>query len=270
MVQLRLAAIATCLLPLACSASFPTLSLATQMRIDRETHLDEAPSGEARADDLAVRIVSDHGMCSGVVVSDAMVLTAQHCVTGRTPDGVWTAMPGDVRIELGGAPLPWGRLGVRHIERCEGYDFVHAPSDVAVLVLTSRLPEDMPAARIRLGGARDGEHVHALGYGTGSRVWTMDDPEGGSSVVAFDTARTARAGAIVWSTDDSFATSFASAHGDSGGPILSDDGEVIGVASLKVETDDDTHATIGATLEPCSAAVERARMWEDSVPRLKP
>jgi S1-C subfamily serine protease len=255
-----------------CATTFPRLSLAAQMRIDEETHLDDLPSGRAVMGDDTVRVVSAHALCSGVVVSDGIVLTAQHCVTKGDRD-VSPVDAGDVRVELGADALPWGRVGVRHIEACDGYDTVHAPHDISALVLDARLPLDVPQARIRLG-ANDGESVRAAGYGTGSRVWALPDFESHDrpyGVQAWTSTRAARDGAIIWSTEDMFAAQLSSAHGDSGGPVFSSDGQLVGIASLRVEnkTGPGDDVTIFARIDSCWAAIERARTWEASVPRLR-
>ena len=177
-------------------------------------------------------------------------------------------------MELGGAALPWGRVGVRAVERCEGYDKVHAPFDVAVLVLDARLPADMPLVRLRDDGLRDGETVTAQGFGTGMTAYVLPDFESQDAphpITAWSTTRVSRSGTLAWSDDDSFAGLFASAHGDSGGPIVGSDGLLLGVASLRVESQDgkDDNLTIGARVDSCKDMMARARGDEASVPYLR-
>ncbi len=247
-----------------CALSYPRLTLATQMRLEADTRLDELPSGQAREGDAAVRVIADGAFCSGVVVADDLVITAQHCVTrSLVVPGSAEMAPGDVRVELGGAALPWGRVGVRAVERCEGYDKVHAAFDVAVLVLDARLPMDVPHVRLRQDGPREDEALDAQGFGTGMRAYVLPDFESHDAphpIAAWSTTRVSRSGTLVWSSDDSFAGQFSSAHGDSGGPIVGSDGELIGVAALRVETQDgkDEKLTIGARVDACKDMMARA------------
>lgn len=258
-----------------CSLSYPRLTLATQMRIEADTHLDQVPSGKANLEDATVRVIADTGFCSGVVISGALVLTAQHCVTRSIVNSQSPAEiePGQIRVELGGEALPWGRVGVRAVERCDGYDRVHSAFDVAVLVLDARLPLDMPQGRVRSDGPRGDEAVRAQGFGTGMHAYALPDFESQDAphpIQAWSTTRVSRAGTIAWSNDDSFAADFSSAHGDSGGPIWGDDGSLLGVVSLRVETSSgaDDRLTVGARVDACQDAIDRARSVEATIPYL--
>lgn len=248
-----------------CALSYPHLTLATQMRIEADTRLDDLPSGHASEGDATVRVIANGAFCSGVVVGEDLVITAQHCVMqSLTTPGSAEMAPSDVRIELGGGALPWGRVGVRAVERCAGYDKVHAAFDVAVLVLDAPLPADVPELRLRQDGPREDEVLYAQGFGTGMTSYVLPDFESHDAphpMVAWSTTRVSRSGTLVWSSDDSFVGAFSSAHGDSGGPIVGLDGALLGVASLRVETHDgkDEKLTIGARIDACEDMMARAR-----------
>ncbi|HEY8041385.1 MAG TPA: trypsin-like serine protease [Polyangiaceae bacterium] len=244
------AALASC--AMGCAMTPPHLSLAAKLRIEDETTLWDVRAGRARPGDANVRVLSRDGLCSGVLIGDALVLTAQHCVTASEP--------GAVRVELGGDYLPWGRAGVVAVVGCPGWDS-DAGRDVAVLVLERRVPADVPRYEPRLGApVRDGERVRVVGFGTGSDVWELP----GTGGWALQSARSARDGETTLVLGDRFYLSARAQHGDSGGAVLSlEDGDVVGVLSEKQERatgdDDDGMSVLAAGLAPCAGAIARAR-----------
>jgi hypothetical protein len=91
-------------------AHYPHLALSTQLRLEADTRLFDLGDRRAEPDDWVVRVVGRGAVCSGALVAPDVVVTAQHCTT-YDADGSPYAL-NDLRVELGGDYLPWGRVGV--------------------------------------------------------------------------------------------------------------------------------------------------------------
>lgn len=260
--RFALLALASC--ALGCAAARPHLSLAVQMRIDAETTLYDVPAGQASANDATVRIFNGEGMCSGALVGDSVVVTAQHCATEVPPEGgadLRAIPPGSFRVELGGKYLPWGRAGVTGVVTCPCWQH-QAGRDVAVLVLERPVPADVPRFTPRLrGGPVEGERVRAAGYGTGSEEHALV----GSDGFILQSHRTRGDGVAALVLGDSFYLDVHAERGDSGGPVWSlDDGELLGVLSLAREHDEENRdgelpTTVAARLDACAGTIEYAQ-----------
>lgn len=187
-------------------------------------------SGLAREDDFVVRVVVGDGSCTGTLIVEDQVLTAHHCVAHRAEgEAARNVKASEVRVELGGDDFPWGDVAVRAVltPAC-GHDAGFG--DIAILVLDHPLP-GMPTVRPELSRAPQvGEAVTPFGFG---------------QCLASETTirRRRRAGGQVESLlPTRFRLPASICPGDSGGPVLSMEGRVLGVISASVMDDDATTA----------------------------
>jgi V8-like Glu-specific endopeptidase len=184
-------------------------------------------------DDYVVRLVIGSVTCSGALIEDDRVLTAHHCVSARSRHGDMLqedVKPEDIRIELGGEDLPWGEASVRAIV-APTCGHAAGDGDVAVLILDRPLvgTETRPA-RIDSGPVLK-EHIEPIGFGR--------------CVLSTDALhRRKRPVAVIDTISDArFRANAAICPGDSGGPVMSDSGEIVGVISAAVM--DANEATVG-------------------------
>jgi hypothetical protein len=231
------------------------MSLAVQMRIDRETRLTDMEEGRARDGDAVVRVVTHDGQCSGALIDPKLVLTAAHCLVSRERAPLH---PGDVRVELGGDYLPWGRAAVVRIHRCPCWDEA-APGDVAVLELVEATPRDVPYLRVAFPSRlpQEGETFDLHGFGAPNMMWAL--PDTGFKVTS--SRRKHLSGVTQWVAGNAFAVEMRADRGDSGGP-LTIDGLVVGIASRGTEGDgakDDKPRVVGALVAPCRMMLQEAR-----------
>lgn len=184
-------------------------------------------------DDYVVRLVVGSVTCSGALIEDDRVLTAHHCVSRRSRHGEMLPShvePEEIRVELGGEDLPWGEASVRAIvtPTC---GHAAGDGDVAVLVLDRRLigMETRPA-RIDSGPILK-ESIEPIGFG---RCALSSDA----------LHRRKRPATLVDTVSESrFRADASICPGDSGGPVMSKSGEIVGVISAAVM--DANEATAG-------------------------
>jgi Trypsin len=179
--------------------------------------------------EAVVRLVVDHVSCSGTLISDDLVLTAHHCVSVHDAKGhaiEQDVAPEAVSIELGGSHLPWGEVGVRAIVSPDcGYE--RGEGDIAILVLSRKLV-GMPTFTPHLESPPPkGEAVYPWGYG---RCALTHDP----------VHLVARSGGTIDSLyRDEFLGKAAICPGDSGGPALTINDDLVGVISTSVMDGDE-------------------------------
>jgi secreted trypsin-like serine protease len=167
--------------------------------------------------------------CSGALIDDDRVLTAHHCVSARSHQGEMLShdvAPENVRVELGGEDLPWGEANVRAIiaPTC---GHAAGDGDIAILVLDRPLIGiETRAARIDRAPSLK-ESIEPIGFGR--CVLSTDALHRRKRAVAnIDTISDAR-----------FRATASICPGDSGGPVMSDSGEVLGVISAAVMDGDE-------------------------------
>lgn len=188
------------------------------------------PLAVAVEDDWVVRVVVGDVSCTGALIDDARVLTAHHCVSERDRHGEYVAQdvaPASVRIELGGAHLPWGEVGVRAIV-APPCGHAGGTGDIAILVLDRELA-GLDGPPVRLGSPPVvGELVEPLGFG---RCALSHD----------GIRRKARVGGRIASVHRTRVRVPASiCPGDSGGPVLDEaGGEIVGIVSASVMDGDE-------------------------------
>lgn len=176
------------------------------------------------SDDYVVRVLAGESACSGTLIEPDQVLTAHHCVSSRNLQrraaGV-NVRPETVTVELGGDYLPWGQVGVRHIVAppCGGGA---GKGDIAILILEEPLA-DVATLRPELDRTPEvGDKVYPVGFGrcAMSREGIRRKKRTGGAIEAVQSGR--------------FSLNAAICPGDSGGPVIGDDGKVVGVISASV------------------------------------
>jgi hypothetical protein len=172
-------------------------------------------------DDSVVRVVSPHVGCSGTLIAPDLVLTAHHCLADRSEYGDYLShdvSPDQVRVQLGGDYLPWDEVGVRALVT-PPCGFGAGVGDIAILVLSERL-EGVPTKAVALEAApHSGLGVEPVGFGR-----CADSTEG-------IRLQSRLGGSVDRIAPTSFQLEAAICPGDSGGPGVSAQGEVVGVVS---------------------------------------
>lgn len=179
--------------------------------------------------DGIVRVVSSDTTCTGTLIADDRVLTAHHCVVARDERGRVLSRnksPDELQIELGGDDLPWAEVSVRAIVAPD-CGFAQGEGDIAILVLSRHLI-GLPTSTVRLEAPPEAkDDVYVFGFGR----------------CALSDRAIHRAVRDAQKIDAVFPGHFEGrasiCPGDSGGPIFSSRGDLIGVVSASVMDGDD-------------------------------
>lgn len=209
----------------------------------------EPPLGvSVEGGDAVVRIVTNDTTCTGTLIADDRVLTAHHCVSARDKHG--NVLPQnkfaeEIQIELGGDYLTWGEVNVRAVVTPEcGY--ASGDGDIAILVLSRHLV-GLPISGARLESPpveKDALSVYGFGRCSLSpegihRRYRVAGEYCPNGVKRSPNSCEFRGISTVKS--DHFEALATICPGDSGGPVFSSRGDLIGVVSASVmHADEDT------------------------------
>jgi len=188
------------------------------------------PIGMTFPGEAVVHVVSKGVGCSGTLITNALVLTAHHCVVQRDEKGeiLERDLPASaLDVELGGDYHPWATVKVSAI-LTPGCGYRGGQGDIAILVLSRKLV-GLAMMPTRLAEPpRVGEAIETVGFG---RCPLSTD----------GVHRVRREGGLIEKVDaDSMFAPASICPGDSGGPARSRvTGEVIGVVSAGVMDDSD-------------------------------
>jgi len=188
------------------------------------------PISIVKTEDAIVRLVVPSMTCTGALVAEDIVLTAHHCVVERGDGGSFlptTLAPGDIQIELGGNHLAWGSVRARTVV-VPPCGEAGGGGDVAFVVLTRKLV-GMPTMKPRLDEVpRAGELYRNAGFG---RCATS---AGGITLRMRDAGPVRTVGPLTFGLEASVCP------GDSGAPVITKSGEIVGIVSLSAMDNDES------------------------------
>ena len=154
------------------------------------------------------------GGCTGTVISDRVVLTAKHCVT-NTQASLWRVLVGYDPLTEDGLEAEYTVAEVR-----EAPGDLTAANDIALLLMAHDFEFPKYRWAFRAPSNLDtGLAVRYVGYGN-----TVADDNGSAGT------RNERSGNITYLDDQTINAPVGVCYGDSGGPLFTRSGIVLGVA----------------------------------------
>jgi hypothetical protein len=217
----------------ACSAEAPSSS--EVLGVERASIIEGSPSGK-RNDAVVLLTVVDGdgeivGGCTATLVAPNLIVTARHCVSTLS-DGSRIESdhrPGDLVVSTGvdarapESPVVAARgkaVFVEGVSRIEG-------NDIALVLLDRRLSH-VPFAPIRLGRrVTPGESLTAVGWG----IEANGELPNARKEISRIGVKVVGTEPNVGSLESEFVIGQAACSGDSGGPMLSESGAVVGIIS---------------------------------------
>jgi hypothetical protein len=173
----------------------------------------EHPLAETKQERALVHIHGPKGrVCSGVVIGQRVVATAQRCLKGEAQGASSLGPDHEYRIEIASSTLTWTNRKAKYavIPKCDEHEL-----DVALLILEDPVPALVVPLKI-VSAPDTGAHIHALGFGH------CEDMKEGKE----------RSGTVRSRVSQALVIDLPLCKGDVGGPVLDGrDGEVIGLIS---------------------------------------
>ncbi len=154
-------------------------------------------------------IYSNGGLCSGALIDHDLILTAKHCVETLRP--IWISWPS--------APGKWELAEVA---------YMHSTLDFALVKIEKRT-EPSPIPMRKLEYVREGEAAATIGHPTSGK--TLNNPP-----FDLDLTHVFSSGTISKNTGTELVIDLSLSPGNSGGPLIDSNGEIIGVISRKLIT----------------------------------
>jgi hypothetical protein len=246
--SLRLALLLSTLLAAGCAYGSKTrVPIRPASKVDANAQARELvppPFALASSDDVVVRVIGPKTNCTGTLVEDDLILTAHHCVVERGVHGEFTKKnlpPKAIGVELGGDDLEWGSVHVKAVVAPPCGEAGGA-GDIAILVLAHKLVglrelphrKDLHVPTPRLDHPPQMfELVTPIGFGR-----CLYSGEGKMSGEAIRRKRRENV-PITSMTSDTVQATASICPGDSGAPVVSSSGEIVGVVSLSAMDSDE-------------------------------
>lgn len=231
----RFLGLATLAVSVSCSGSDPTSPSTTAQEIvggvDDTSHTN------------VVMLTNPSGSCTASLIAPNLVLTARHCVAQNVTQGIGCDINGNstngdhvganytassLKVFTGATPTPWGTPAAVGAQLFTTAGKNLCNNDIALLVLNKAITSAPPLKIRRDYPPQIGEMVTAVGYGA------INDNSFGSGKRRMRANVPVRTVGKDWNEltgEGELATGQAVCSGDSGGPILSAGGAVIGIAS---------------------------------------